>query len=101
MLAQHRAVEAVLEAHQQPKDVLNAQLIWVLVQPGQTVDAWELYPAQETSFVRIEAVFLAQDILGRQPHLGLSMNSQSSLKAPQIAQATWSANSIGATNKNQ
>lgn len=94
MLAQHQAVEAVLEAHQQPMDVLNAQPTWVLMQPGQIVDAWELYPAQEQSFVQIEAVFLAQDIPGGQPHLGLSMNLQSSLKAPQIAQATWSTNSI-------
>lgn len=71
------------------------------MQPGQNVDVWELYPAQEQSFVQTEAVFLAQDILEEQPRLGLSMNLQSSLKAPQIAQATWSANSICATNKCQ
>lgn len=94
MLAQHRAVEAVPEAHQQPMDVLNAQPIWVLMLPGQIVDAWELYPAQEQSFVQTEVVFLAQDTLGGQPHLELSMNLQSTLKAPQIARATWSANSI-------
>lgn len=80
--------EVSLEEHKPPMDVLNAQPIWVPKQPGLTADAWELYPIQGQSFVQNEVFVSALDSLVEQLHLGLSVNSQSILKAPLIAPAT-------------
>lgn len=90
MQVPHLASEVDPEAHKQQVDAPSAQPILEPEQLGLVADAWELYPIQAQSFVRIGVVALAQDNFVEQHHLRLSVNSQSIPTVPQTVLATLS-----------